>query len=76
MQLPITCKAYLDILGQNSNAPASMKLLLAPFGIRDLPVVEDKFLLVGHVADAVSERFLTLEPLKAEDVLEIFEELS
>lgn len=44
---------YKAMRGFENNA-ASMKALLAPFHIPNVPEREDEFLLIGHVLDAIA----------------------
>jgi hypothetical protein len=44
---------YAAMRGLENN-PASIKSLLSPFNIENVPDKVDEFLLIGHVIDAIS----------------------
>jgi hypothetical protein len=71
MTLSVPYATYLEALKGQENTPASLRALLAPFGIADVPANEDEFLLVGHVLDALANETLITESVQAVGILEL-----
>jgi hypothetical protein len=67
----MTYKDYLDALRGQENAPASLGALLAPFKIFGVPGIEDEFLMVGHILDAMADGRGRHSMIDAAAVLEI-----
>jgi hypothetical protein len=75
MILSMQFKDYLESLKPVSNHPASMALLLAPFGIAGAPTDSDDLLMVGHIADELSQLWLSSEHIDISDIIEASAEL-
>ena len=71
MALTLPYATYLMALKGQENTPASLRALLAPFGIQEVPAHEDEFLLVGHVLDALAAETLQTESVQPEGILEL-----
>jgi hypothetical protein len=71
MNLSVPYATYLEALKGQENAPASLRALLAPFGIQEVPAQEDEFLLVGHILDALAAETLQTESVQPEGILEL-----
>ncbi len=54
MNLSMTRNQYYAAMHGLENKPASIKILLSPFKIKNVPDQEDEFLMIGHVIDAIS----------------------
>jgi len=55
MTFSLSYSDYLAAMRGSENKPASLQQLLMPFGISGAPSVEDEFLLIGHVLDALQD---------------------
>ena len=62
---------YVNALRGRENDPASLQALLGPFKISGVPSIEDEFLMVGHVLDAMADGRERDSAIDAATVLEL-----